>query len=129
VPVEDVGAIDVETFARAFAAEHRKTFGYDIPGRAVEVVNVRLKVVGEVDKPQLLQEAGAGAAAEPVARRPVYFGAARGWMEASVYNRPDLGVEATLVGPAIIEEMSGTTVLPPDCRMDVDRLGNLIIGV
>jgi N-methylhydantoinase A len=50
-------------------------------------------------------------------------------MEAAVYNRPDLGVETKLVGPAIIEEMSGTTVLPPDCGMDVDRLGNLIIGV
>ena len=30
-------------------------------------------------------------------------------------------------GPLVIEEQSSTTVVPPDCTMTVDDLGNLLI--
>ena len=38
-------------FVDAFADAHRREYGYDIPGRAIEVVNCRLKAIGLIDRP------------------------------------------------------------------------------
>ena len=38
-------------FVGAFAEAHRREYGYDIPGRAIEVVNCRLKAIGLIERP------------------------------------------------------------------------------
>jgi len=32
-----------------------------------------------------------------------------------------------LAGPAVIDEMSATTLVPPGCALTVDRTGNLLL--
>jgi N-methylhydantoinase A len=44
-----------------------------------------------------------------------------------VYHRSRLTAGTRLEGPAVIEEMSSTTVLAPGHAATVDALGNLII--
>ncbi len=61
--------------------------------------------------------------------RRIYHGAARGWLATPVYARARLAAGAEITGPAVIEEMSSTTLLAPDQRAGVDRIGNLIINV
>src|SRR5262249_23763267 len=39
------GVVDA-AFAGRFRAAHAEVYGYDIPGRAIEIVNLRLKIVG-----------------------------------------------------------------------------------
>jgi N-methylhydantoinase A len=65
----------------------------------------------------------------PISERDVYFGAAIGWLATNVYRRPDLRAGLSLVGPAIIEEMSSTTVIAPEQTMAVDDYGNLIVQI
>ena len=48
-------------------------------------------------------------------------------METSVYNRLKLPPEATLEGPALVEEPGTTTVIPPAFRARGDHHGNLIL--
>jgi N-methylhydantoinase A len=60
-------------------------------------------------------------------RRSVYFGEALGWADSTVYRRDRIPIGATIQGPAIVEEMSATTVMLPGQQANVDPLGNIII--
>ena len=52
-----------------------------------------------------------------------------GRRETPVLRRETLGPGSTLEGPAIIEQLDTTTVLPPGFRAAVDDAGNLIVDV
>ncbi len=124
----DPAALDA-AFAGRFRAAHAGIYGYDIPGRAVEIVTLRLKMIGAVAKPKLAAPAAAGDGAAQIGGRPVYFDARAGWVETPVYHRAGLAVGAAVAGPAVIEEMSATTLLHPGQHAAVDPEGNLIVSV
>ena len=115
-----------DDFVRAFEDAHRREYGYDIAGRAVEAVNCRLKAVGLIERP-LPRFAGSGMAPLPKAVRRVHFD--DGWQETPVFDRETLPVGANLLGPAVIDEMSATTLLPPGSQLTVMRSGNLLMEI
>jgi N-methylhydantoinase A len=58
-------------------------------------------------------------------RRQVIFG--RKMMETQVVHRVNLQPGDIFTGPAIVEETSCTTVIPPGYQANVDAYGNMII--
>jgi len=48
-------------------------------------------------------------------------------VQADVYRREDLGPGARISGPAIVQELSSSTIVPPGARLTVDPHGNLLI--
>ena len=131
VAMDRVGETDFATFAARFREAHIREYGYDVPDRAIEVINCRLKAVGEVSKAPLIP-VGNGAGDAAVAQkgaRDIYHGKRHGWHATPVYARSLLMSGATLQGPAVIEEMSSTTVLSPAHSLRVDAYGNLIVQV
>jgi N-methylhydantoinase A len=123
-----LGPRDHQEFTRRFRRAHTAVYGYDIPGRAIEIVNLRLKLIGNVAKPvfSALNDELGNALSE-IGRRRVFFDGA--WIDTSVYDRSRLATGAALCGPAIVEEMSATTLLHPGQQARVDAVGNLIIEV
>ena len=113
-------------FVGAFADAHRREYGYDVPGRAIEVVNCRLKAIGLIERPAP-HFIGAVGAPRAKATREVHFDA--GWIATPVFDRADLAIGTRLSGPAIIDEMSATTLVPPGCAISVDRSGNLLMEI
>jgi N-methylhydantoinase A len=111
-------------FLAGFAEAHRREYGYDIPDRAIEVVNCRLKAIGLIDCPAP-EFVGAVGAPRPKAQRQVHFDT--GWTATPVFARGDLAVGTRLAGPAIIDEMSATTLVPPGWALTVDGFGNLLL--
>src|SRR5256885_14495754 len=67
-----------------------------------------------------------GAARTRHPRRRVYFAGA-GWKACPCIDRERLGVGAVVTGPAIVEQLDATTVVPPGQRATVDRVGNLVL--
>ena len=128
VALPGVAADGAEQFLREFAAAHQREYGYDVPGRAVEIVNCRLQAVGNVAKAPLREIAVTGDVASAVTgSRKVWFGALDGWIETPVHARAKLPAGAQLTGPALIEEMSSTVLLARGQSAAVDRIGNLIV--
>ena len=123
----DPAALDAN-FARRFRAAHAEVYGYDIPGRVIELVTLRLKMIGTVPKPKLAAPIAVKGNLQ-IGHRPVYFDAANGWMETPVLDRGRLGLGACIAGPAIVQEMSATTLLHPGDQAEVDDAGNLVITV
>ena len=114
-------------FIAAFHAEHKKEFGYELLERPIEIVNCRLEAVGKTSKP--ISEKATQNKTEPEVKetREVYFGSAFGWKETPVYERAGISHRSKVIGPAVIEEMSSTTILPPNYEATVDNRANLIL--
>ncbi len=59
--------------------------------------------------------------------RKVYFEETGGYLDCNTYERSRLRAGDRIVGPAIIEQMDTTTVLPPGETAEVDMHGTLIV--
>ncbi|MDQ8033776.1 5-oxoprolinase [Bordetella genomosp. 1] len=119
---------DFAAFMTRFAAEHQREYGYVVDDRRVQIINCRLQAVGQVIKAPLApRTVGGTLAAAQLGTRRAYFGEQHGWCEAPVYDRDLLPTGAALRGPALIEEMSSTTVVAPRNHVTVDAYGNLVI--
>jgi N-methylhydantoinase A len=113
----------------AFHTLHRLRYGFAKEAHAVEVVNVRVRMVAAAEpfapgKQSLVPGDGNQAL---TGHRSVFFeGAAH---RTPIYDRQALLPGNSFPGPAIITEYSSATILPPGDSLHVDALENLIIEV
>ena len=95
----------------------------------VEVVTLRLRVIGLVDKIALPEIApAAGAQAAPFERRAIHLDGVT-HAKAPVYRRETLLAGQRVQGPAIIDQLDSTSLVFPDQSAEVDRHGNLIMSL
>ena len=126
VPVEL--PLDLEAVARDFHAQHDRLFGHSSPGAAIEMLAVRLGVVGRTDKPAVAAPEGVGAGGEPqVGERPVWSAEERQLVTTPVYDGAALAPGMALEGPAIVELASTTIVVPAGFALDVDAFGTFAV--
>jgi N-methylhydantoinase A len=129
VPLEGMSLMPLADFVAAFSAAHIREYGYDAASRAIEIVNCRVRAVGLVPRAPIARVPGGadleGAVKE---RRPVYFDGA-GWVDTPIYRRAQLPVAVPVDGPAVIEEMSSTTVILPGQQARADEYGNLVVNL
>jgi N-methylhydantoinase A len=110
-----------------FHAVHEKAYGYNMPERPVEIVNLRLGLAVMRPTPPLTTQAVAGTVeAALIEERQTWF-ASTGFTATPVYDRDRLPTGADFIGPAIVEQMDTTTVVPPQARAEIDAIGNLMI--
>jgi N-methylhydantoinase A len=115
-----------EVIAR-FHEQHARTFGHAAPEVTTEVVSARIAGVGLRTMPELAP-ALATDPGSAYATRPVTFDSAHGAVEAAIYRRAELAAGQEFAGPAIVEQLDTTTVIPPDCRVTVHPSGSLIVS-
>jgi N-methylhydantoinase A len=112
--------------AERFHTEHDRVYGFSAETEPIECVSLRLTTVGRIAKPPA-RSLARGDAAEPKARREVYFAEASGYVDCPIYDRYALAAGVQLAGPAVIEEFDSTTIVHPGYALRVDDQGNLII--
>jgi N-methylhydantoinase A len=114
-------------FRELFHQQHEKAYGYAHPGRPLEIVNLRLRLVIRTPKPQLRARTTGNPdpARARVKTKPVWF--AGRFHSTCLYDRERLEAGTRLVGPAVVVEYSSTTVVPPDFSCEVDKCLNLIL--
>ena len=111
----------------AFHARHREEYGHAFEAAPIEIVTVKVRGIGEVDK-----------LGEP----SVYVGAAEARQigsgqcvfrvnhilasyETPYFDRMSLPVDRVFHGPAILLQTDSTTVVPPGWAYHADRFGNV----
>ena len=117
--------------AKAFDDHHLRVYGHHAPEEPKEIVSLKVIGLGNVTKPKLERipegdetppaEAGLGA-------RDVYVGKGQ-YRSFGIYRRDLLKAENVVRGPAVIEEITATTVVEEGQTCRVDPYGNLIIAV
>jgi len=115
-----------EELTQSFNRSYESYYGHCTPKEATEIVNFRLTALGTVRKPPIKIQSIEKR--ELVAREmgKVYF-KETGWMNCPFYDREDLTYGIKIQGPAIIEEYTSTTVVPPDFEAKIDEYLNIIL--
>ncbi len=110
-----------------FHAAHAWRYGHAMPERAVEVVNVRLRATGLVEKPALDPEPlrESDGAEGLLGRKSVVVGAGRERL--ALYQRERLPPGAAFAGPALVFQLDSTVYIPPEWGARVDGYRNLIL--
>ena len=123
--------IGVAGLHKAFAAAYWRRFGIELPEIPPVLVNLHTAVIGVRPEISLAVLAATDRAptlaAAKLGSRRVWF--SDGWHDTRVYAREKLPLDATLEGPAILEQLDCTTVVEPGDTVRQDRLGNLLISV
>lgn len=127
IPLADkVDAARYAALTEQFHTAYQTRYGHSNPEEAVEFVNLRVSAVGRLGRhASAVPEVSSSRQRSSAEQRQVIFG--RKSLETQVFHRVDLQPGDVFAGPAIIEEASCTTVMPPGYQASVDRHGNIVI--
>ncbi|RKK05695.1 hydantoinase/oxoprolinase family protein [Pseudoroseomonas wenyumeiae] len=119
----------LDALAAGFADLHRQRYGFIAEGEPVQIVTLRLEATGLVQKATLTRhpDAGPDASGARTGERPVWFPEAQDFVATPIYSRDELKPGNRFAGPAIVEQMDTTTVVPPGMTARVDPYLNLIL--
>ena len=124
---ETVDDAEMARLQASFGEAHERAYGHTMPD-PIELVALRLKATGTVERPSLPQvPAGTGAPA-PIREHQVVVESGKR-VPYPVYNRDDFGSGDAIDGPAIITEHTATTVLHAGDRAEIGQFGEIVISV
>ena len=116
---------DLGDAAERFHAEHERAYNYRRDESPVEIYRLSVRAVGVTPKPQLRRHELNGSAPPEAASRPVHFDSTGTALDTPVYLRSHLAAGTTLTGPAVIDQLDSTTLVPPGWRAEVDEWLNI----
>jgi N-methylhydantoinase A/oxoprolinase/acetone carboxylase beta subunit len=127
-PAPTVTEAAVHQLIDAFHQRHEQLYTYAAPDTPVEIINLRLRALGHMDKLTLprIDVAPAGTVPAAAQTRSVYF-SGLGFVETPVFRRRDLLAGHAIDGPAIVDQLDSTMVIYPHHRAHVDAYGNLLM--
>ncbi|WP_426956488.1 hydantoinase/oxoprolinase family protein [Muricoccus radiodurans] len=129
LPNGPVTAATIEALSAGFAEEHRQRYGFVAEEEPIQIVTLRLEATGLVRKAELRSHpmAGPDASGAITGQRQVWFPEAGDFVSTPIYDREGLKPGNTFAGPAVVEQMDATTVVPPGMTARVDSYLNLIL--
>ena len=120
-----------ESLFGSFNEKYGRLFGKSalLDRYGVEIVNFKVDGYGKAKKPELRKQKPAGPDPSNATKgnRDVYYKSAGGFKESVVYTGEKLHSGNIVDGPAIVEYMGTTVVIPPSTRASLDEYDNLII--
>jgi N-methylhydantoinase A len=113
-----------------FHREHERQFSWSNVEQVVEIYGLRITAIGKVAKPVFPKTAQQPhGAVKPRSTRRVFFERAGGFVDTPVYRRADLPAGTTLTGPAVIEQLDTTTIIPTRVKASIDDYLNIILDM
>lgn len=115
---------------KEFHKTHKRLYSYNQPQRPVEIVEIKVKVIGssgkvKIKKSRLRDGSSRSSQKALVKKQNIYFQKEKS--SASVYDRSLLIPGDSVYGPALIRDHEATTFLPPGHTVKVDPYFNLVI--
>ena len=120
IPVPD-GAIDMDAVRKSFDVAYERQYGHSSPENRVEMANIRVAALGRLPRPE--NAPPAPATARPPRERDVYFSGSSA--STAILDRNGIAAGDVIHGPAIIEENTATTLLPPGWQAQMIAGGHL----
>src|SRR5690606_31255178 len=103
-----------------FVDAHQRLYGHGDRDAHLEQVSIRCRAIGRVRAPELAKVSRGGGGAAPRSRE-VYFESSDGWVTTAILERDSLASGGVVSGPAIIDEWTTTTIVPPGWACTVDE--------
>ena len=122
---KDVASGDVTAMAEAFHREHELVYEHCDRDAAVQIVNLRLVIVGMSPKPIFPERNLTVQPATPERSVEVFTGGRL--TSVSLFRREQLHPGFTFDGPAIVVQSDCTSCVPEGLSGNVDAYGNLVL--
>jgi N-methylhydantoinase A len=121
-----VGPATLNNIAEAFHAAHLRTYGHDNRAEPVQIVNVRVAAIGTIP-PLKVRDVPAGPGTAAVkSRRSLWF-RETGTVEGLIYERKRMPSGLEVAGPAAIESIDSTVLVPPGWTATMDADGFVVL--
>jgi N-methylhydantoinase A len=129
IPDGPIGSKTLGQLAQSFADAHERLYGFVAEGERVCCVTFRVEALGLVKKAELFARplTDADVSGAVAGHRDVWFPEAGDSVRTPVYSRTELLPGMALSGPAIVEQMDTTTLVPPGATLTVDAYDNMIL--
>lgn len=115
----------LDAMAEAFAKAYRDRFGFIMGGKGLVASAVSVEAVGGGET--LSEETSAHAAKPPIALETVSVFCGGAFHDAPIYDRDAMVAGQRVMGPAILIETTGTTIVEPGWEAERTALGNLVL--
>ena len=109
-----------------FVSAHQRLYGHGDPAANLEVVSLRARAIGRVRPPEIAKRTAPSSAGQ-VKRRDVVFRRSDVGVATTIIARDSLAPGQSIHGPAIIDEWTTTTIVPPEWTCLCDGYGNLVL--
>lgn len=124
-----VTSATLDRLAAGFVEAHRRLYGFAAEEEPMQLVTFRAEAIGLVPKAELppFPDAGPDPAAALIGERSVWQRDAMDFVRCPIYDRHRLAAANRIAGPAIVEQMDATTVIPRAAVATVDPYLNLML--
>ena len=121
-----VDAAALAQIAEIFHARHLSTYGHDNRSEPVQIVSVRLAAIGAIP-PLTIRDKPALSGTDAVkSKREVWF-RETGALDATVYDRRRMPAGLPTPGPAVIESLESTILVPPGWQAKMNEDGFVLL--
>jgi N-methylhydantoinase A len=118
---------DVNDLKTRFDERHKQLYGFSSPEVFHEIINLRSTIIGKIRGIDLTRKGNRREQDPFKARRKVFFSEHGGFIESDIYERDYLQPDFEIEGPAIIEELDSTILIPSHYQAKIDNLNNVIL--
>ena len=115
---------DLNEINNNFHKTYEKQYGHSTPEGPSEFINLRLIATGKIKKTDSVKSIENDKTIKD-SKRKIIFNQKE--YETKIYARHSIRVNESFDGPAVIEESTATTVIPPNYSIIKDEFGNIII--
>jgi N-methylhydantoinase A len=128
---DDIMGFALDSIFNAFHNEHNRQFGYALreEGTEMELINVRLRVIGKNEKPGFLHDMKSKVSPEEAIKeyREVYLPERNVMKTVPVYDGDRSIFNSRITGPCIIEKITTSVFVDSNYDCDVDAFGSFIV--
>ncbi|RKZ12854.1 hydantoinase/oxoprolinase family protein [bacterium] len=118
----------IDDAVRDFHIQHEREYKYRRDEVPIEFFRLNLTAIGLIEKASLYRHKSGGTLKADTTRQ-VFFDGAEQAIKTPIYKHEDLPVGCVIEGPAIIDQVDTTTVVPPGTRAKTDEFMNLHIDI
>ena len=126
VSARPVDAAALHQIAKGFHDRHLQTYGHDNRSEPVQIVSVRVTAIGAT-APLAIRDSVARAGTDAVkAKRQLWFRDS-GLTDATIYDRKRMPAGFAVAGPAVIESLESTILVPPGWQAEMNADGFVLL--
>ena len=125
VPV--AGGAAIGAIAEAFHARHARTYGHDNSAEPVQFVSLRVAAIGIIPPLTIRHQPAAAGTRSEKPPREVWF-RSTGTIKAQVHDRARMAEGAVVHGPAVVESLESTILIPPGWQTRLDGDGFILMA-
>ena len=122
-PVDHAAVAEI---AAIFHDRHLHTYGHDNRSEPVQIISIRVAAIGAT-APLPIRDAMARSGTDAIkTKRQVWF-RETGVIDATVYDRKRMAAGLQVTGPAVIESLESTILVPPGWRAEMNEDGFVLL--